>query len=193
MKLKCVVLLLVTLLFLNGCSGYREIERGYLVTALGFKSKDGKVYIYAEAISSSNVTVDGENKSVLKGSGNTVDGAFKNLKSTLVKPLYFEHTATVILENSLDNAHKNDVIAFLKEQEELNLGIYFVSTPNAESLFEIETPDGILGYDIVGIIKNRQNKTDKKFNGQFYKVEKNRDFSVLPCVFVSEGILNCKG
>ena len=48
MKKLCIVFLALALIFCSGCNGYKEIERGYFVTAVGFKIGDNGIKILLE-------------------------------------------------------------------------------------------------------------------------------------------------
>lgn len=150
MKRFFIVLLGLTLCFLCGCNGYKEINRGYLVTALGISQNQNSTTIYVEAVSSSDVSDSATQRFVLTSVGSDIQDAFKNLNKKIIKPLYFEQLGTVIAHcNSMTS-----VLAFLEKNLNINLGIYIVKTNDIELIFNYESPDGYLGYDIIGLIKS---------------------------------------
>lgn len=168
---KLLLLLPIVLLFLLcGCAS-REIDRGYLVSSIGFSKGDGRVNLYIEALSSSDTIDQASQRVVLTTSGISEKDAFENLKQTLIKPLYFEQLGTVVFEKDISQ----DAIRFLKDIPDINYGIYFVKTDNIDKLFETETPSGLLGYDIIGLLKTNGHTT-----GQLYKI--NRDSFHLPTI-----------
>lgn len=168
MKKLCFVIALSLIFALCGCTGYREINRGYLVTAIGFLKEDGQASILIEAISSSDVLDEKSERVVLTDSGENVKAAYNNLKASLVKPLYFEQLGTVVFENG-----ETDDVEFLNEIPNLNFGIYVVQTDDVKALFEHNTSNGAIGYDIIGLIKNHNKENDNKILTQFYKVKQN--------------------
>lgn len=184
----------LSLFLLCGCSGYREIERGYLVTAIGFMPTNVGVSIIAEAVSSSDVPDNPSEKTVLSSEGATVAEAYSALESQLVKPLYFEQLGAVVVDDALDNKNLTQVLDFCGNLQSVSLGVYVVKTGDTTSLFNLETDGGVLGYDIIGIIKNYE-KQGQDMQNQLYQLKRrqssDKNFS-LPSVNVIDDKLNLK-
>ena len=173
---KTVLFLVAILLFLLcGCTGYREIDRGYLVTAIGISQENQKTNIFIEAISSSDVADKPSERVVLTGIGDNIDAAFKNLNSSLVKPLYFEQLGAAVFDAALSEKVYMDFLTFLKQHDSINLGIYIVNTNDVKKLFEFESPNGVLGYDIMGLIKMYEKETRIKVVNKLYQLEYNKN------------------
>ncbi len=168
MKKSCFILLAVLIFAFCRDTGYREIDRGYLVTAIGVLQENDETTVLIEAISSSDVSDKKSERVVLSGSGENTKKAYNNLKASLVKPLYFEHLGTVIFETDM-----GDDLDLLKVIPNLNYGVYVVRTDNVKTLFENATPNGVLGYDVIGLIKNYNKEMDDKVLCQLYAVKKN--------------------
>ncbi len=183
MKKFAILLIFILLVSLCGCAGYREIDRGYLVTALGISRLNGQTNLTIEAVASSDVSDKSSQRQILTAIGNTADAAFEQLKSQLVKPLYFEQLGAVVFE---DDVNDKD-IKFLKNIENINYGIYLVKTDDINALFNAETPSGVLGYDIIGLIKNYNKENGGKITNQFYHIQRNKNR--LPIVNVADGNL----
>ena len=162
MKKILLLISIVLSLLLCGCAA-REIERGYLVSAIGFSEKGGQTNIYIEALNSSNTTDKPSERVVLMSSGISVENAFENLKQTLIKPLYFEQLGTVIFEEKINS----NAIEFLKDMPNINYGIYLVKTDNLDKLFTFENLNEPLGYVIIGLLK-----TNEETTGQLYKMNR---------------------
>ena len=170
MKRLVILLFVFSILLLTGCD-YREIDRGYLVTAVGFTEQRGSVKIYIEAISSPDVSDSPPERVVLTDDGNNLQNAFESLKLSLVKPLYFEQMGAVVVGGSLNDK----IISFLESIPSINYGIFIVKTDDINALFEAQTPSGVLGYDIIGLVK-----TNTKIKNQLYQINR-KDFR-LPTV-----------
>ena len=177
MKRLVILLFVFLILFLTGC-GYREIDRGYLVTAVGFAEENESVNIYIEAISSPDVSDSPPERVVLMGDGSNLQNAFESLKLSLVKPLYFEQMGAVVVGSNLND----EIISFLESIPNVNYGIYIVKTDDINALFEAQTPSGVLGYDIIGLVK-----TNTKNENQLYQINR-KDFR-LPTVNFKDGKL----
>ena len=193
--MKKIILLAVvlSLLLLCGCTGYREIDRGYIVTAIGVSQKEGKINLFVEAISSSDVVDKPSERVVLHSTGDNINTAFKNLKESLVKPLYFEQTGTVIVEKSVNNVGKKELLDLCKKHSAIGLGVYIVSTDELNSLFEINSPNGILGYDVIGLIDNYEKSTNKKLFNRLFEIKRQGFLANnLPVVSVIDNRLKLK-
>lgn len=182
MKKIIVFLFIVCIISFCGCN-YREIDRGYLVSAIGFNKTDNGYQIFVEALSSSDVSDNPTKKVILSAEGSSLTKAFENLEKQLVKPLYFEQLGTAVFEKHIEK----EEISFLKKISN-NYGIYLILTDDINKLFNAETPSGLLGYDVIGLVK-----TDSQAKNQLYRVNRN-DFS-LPTVNFSDGklIFSSKG
>ena len=193
--MKKIILLAVvlSLLLLCGCTGYREIDRGYIVTAIGVSQKEGKINLFVEAISSSDVVGKPSERVVLHSTGDNINTSFKNLKESLVKPLYFEQTGTVIVEKSVNNVGKKELLDLCKKHSDIGLGVYIVSTDELNSLFEINSPNGILGYDVIGLIDNYEKSTNKKLFNRLFEIKRQGFLANnLPVVSVIDNRLKLK-
>ena len=151
MKKRSWFLLVFCLCFLSGCD-YREIDRGYLVSAIGVSHENGVARIYVEAISSSDFHNDETERIVLTASGENLSAAFDEIKKSLTKDLYFEQLGTVVFENDITP----EQLSFLQNLPDVNYDIYLVKTDNIKALFSAKTPSGVLGYDVIGILKTNQ-------------------------------------
>lgn len=193
--MKRIILLAVvlSLLLLCGCTGYREIDRGYIVTAIGVSQKEGKINLFVEAVSSPDVVEKPSERVVFNSTGDNINTAFKSLKESLVKPLYFEQTGTVIVETSVNNVGKKGLLDLCKKHSDIGLGVYIVSTDNLNSLFENNSPNGILGYDVIGLIDNYEKSANKKLFNRLFEI-KRQDFLAnnLPVVSVVDNSLKLK-
>lgn len=174
MKILSLLVTVILTITLCGCNGYREINRGYLVTSMGFGNSEDNVTIYIEALSSSDVSDKKSERVVLTGSGKDINSAYKKLKSTLVKPLYFDQLGAVIFEGKTDKS-----LEFLKSLSDINYGIYVIKTDDIKTLFSSETPGGVLGYDIITLIKT-QSKPFQKHN-QLYNIKNEKLLTVNFC------------
>lgn len=192
MKKSALILLTVAVALLCGCTGYREINRGYLTTALGFSIDDGDFTITLETISSSDVTDKPSEVITLSGRGKSLDDAYTALEKQLVKPLYFEQLGTIVISNALDDAQIKLAIDFYKKLPSANYGIYLVKTNDISALFNSETAGGVLGYDVIGIIKNFEKRNSVKLSNRLYEINRIgflKGVANVPVVNVADGKL----
>lgn len=161
------LLTLICIVFLCGCSGYREIDRGYLVTAVGICKNDDNVQIYLEAQSSASTSKNIE-RSILTGSGTTTAAAFEDMKFQLVKPLYFEQVGTAVFQGTPSHAD----LLFLTDTLKIHYGTFLVQCNDVEKLFHFDSPGKILGYDIIGLIKNFEKETNTDTRSRIFEILK---------------------
>lgn len=181
---KILVFIFALLCFtLSGCATYKEIDRGYLVTTIGVQKTSDKATIFIEALVSSDISNEKNKRIVLKGAGRDERHAYSNLKSMLVKPLYFEQLGTIVVDEQSN-------IDFLKDGANLNLGVYLVKTSDVTSLFENYTSSGVIGYDIIALVKTQQKENNQKINNQLYNLYS--DEFTIPIVNLTDGNLILK-
>lgn len=176
MKKFLMCLCCVTLVFCCGCGSYREINQGFLVTAIGFEKQDNNVKIVLETVFDSEKTEDESN--LLSGEGESFESAYGQIKNTLVKKLYFEHCGVVAIDVGFTENEIAKILKFYQEISTVNTGVYAVRTNNATSLFKTRTKSESVGYDIINLIKN----SNKVFSNQLYQINR-QNFNVeLPII-----------
>lgn len=186
LKLFICVFILITLC---GCTGYRETERGYLVTAIGFRKDNGKVEISLETLTASDTAQNSESGNILYGAGQNLTEAYYSLKSSLLKDVYYEHCGVIVVENSFDEEETVEILTFCRTLQSLGIGVYVVKSDNVSGLFETRILDESVGYGIIGLIKNAG---QDKFSNKLYQIEKNQAAQktfVLPKVNAKNNIL----
>ncbi len=188
MKKLELISIVIWVLLLCGCTGYREINRGYLVTAIGFEQEQDNTKIFIEAMSSKDNADKTNERVVLSAVGNSPESAFDNLNTTLTKPLYFEQLGTIILDENTDIQQHRNMIAFFEKIDQLSLGVYVVKSSDVKSLFDAQTPDGVLGYDIIGLINNYKNQTGQALSNQIFHLQ--RSEQTLPIIDIADEKLN---
>lgn len=150
MKKALLWLTVASLVFLSGCTGYREINRGYIVSAVGFKKQGDEIKIVLETLSPRETAENANETEILSGCGNTFMSAFSNLKQTAVKEPYFNQCVTVIIDGSVSDGDITRMFDFCNNILSVSAGAYAVRSPDIDLLFD---KDGITGYDIAGLIK----------------------------------------
>lgn len=189
MKKAVVLACAISLMLLCGCTGYREIDRGYIVTAIGIKKTADGAEVSLEVLTPSGTAEKAKDTSVLSGSGKTEKEAYDDIKSHLVKDIYFEHCAVVAINNTPDKKQLGEILKFCDTLKTLNVGAYVIRTEDIEALFEAKAQNGSVGYDIVGLIKNTKNSRQHTYSNQIYQLQ--RQLSVgnapkLPMIYLDD-------
>lgn len=169
MKKLIVIIVALSLFLLCGCSGYQEINRGYLVSAIGISKKDSVYSVFVEALYSSEVLDSSVKRVCFSATEVTLASAFETLNESLAKPLYFEQLGLLVLEEGA----VDDGIVFLGNITNVNYGVYVVKTDDMSALFSTDNTDSVLGYDIISLIKKLPKNLRKGLSCQFYQTHKN--------------------
>lgn len=171
MKKALSALATLLLILCCGCStGYREIERGYFVTAVGIQERENKIQIILETLSASDREPGSESVKILYGEGESLSNAYGNIKKSLVKSLYFEHCGVIAADNGFTENEISEILDFCNDLETLNIDVYVVRTDNAAALFETETAYKSVGYSIIELIKNSGSYDNAE--NQLYNIRK---------------------
>ena len=168
MKKLLIITTVISLLLLCGCNGYREIDRGFLATAVGIGENGGKTSIYIETVSSQGFTDKSSQRIVLSGEGESISSAYENLTDSLVKPIYFEQLGTVVFDTALSTEAVEKGLKLLDDYDGGSLEIYLVKTNDISALFDPKYDGGILGYDIIGLVKNYEKENGAALLNQLY-------------------------
>lgn len=188
MKKLWIISALVSLLLLSGCADYKEIDRGYIVTAIGVYQQTNETTVVIETVSSSNVADDPPERLLLYGEGDSFKTAINNLTAQLVKPLYFEHLGSVIFQENSTVGQQAQLLNYLINEQNINYDSHIVKTKYVSALFESDTHGGILGYDIIGLISNHNAQSKINIQNQIYHIFRQPN-TTLPTIAVSDGAL----
>ena len=186
MKKTAIISILISLILLCGCTGYREIERGYFVTAIGFTKQSNDFGIILEMLSPSDIEPSGEKINVLSFGGKTLDAAYGEVNQSLKKPLYFEHCGAIVVSRDFTENEISEIFDFCSNLDELNIDVYVARTDDVTAIFESQTADESVGYSIIGLIKNTG---DNVFLNQLYQIKRQDAQAVLPTVIAQNNTL----
>lgn len=170
MKRILIFMCAVSLVLLCGCKAAREIERGYFVTAIGFKLSDDKTEMILEILSPTNAAGSSNKTDILSGKGDTVTAAYEDIKRGLVKDIYFEHCGIVAIEGGADSKALTELLKFCNTLQSLGVGVYVVKTDDVYNVFDSDTVNESVGYDVIGLIKNTAENGDTKVLNQIYQI-----------------------
>ncbi len=185
-KFLFVITLFSFIISLCSCGGYREIERGYIVTALGFDKKSGdKLTVSAEVVSAGgNERANAPYSEILEGEGVSPGEALFLLNNEISKELFFEHCSAVILGDGLSEEQTKEIFVFLKNLRELNKSLSVAATENSKMLLNNSKSVSIAkGFDIERNINESRKETGENYQNSFYEVDKlytNGEIYALP-------------
>ncbi len=169
MKIK-LLLIVALIISLSGCMGYREIDTGYIVSALGVDYSRGEYLLTVEAVAAGDAATK-PSTHIFSAAGETPYKARENLEKGLTKALYFDHCAVMMLSKGIEGAAFLEVVDFCHNMRNLNLGVFVLYAQNIKSVLKLPPVTTAVGYDIMGLLKVRlEKKID--YNNKFYQLEK---------------------
>lgn len=168
-------LLIFSLIFICGCTGYTESDNRLIVSAMGFDKEDGNFSLYLQT-----VTVN-EAESELKeqtyeATGKTVEDTLFSLKSKIYKPLSFEHCSAVILSTRLLKNDIKEIIRFCKKIQGLNTSVYFAAADDTEKILHLTAvSEAAGGYDISSAIESKDEDMGIRYKNRLYELLSSED------------------
>ncbi len=177
--MKKTILSLLCLILLCGCSGYKEINDGYLVTSVAFEELDGGGLITANIILPQT-----EENMILSAWGGDFDEAFSALKKAQVRSLYFEHCGTVVLNPRL-KPQAFEILELCKNKIKIPIAARVVYCHDAKALFSADRT----GYDVISLLKNNNARQDN----QIFEIEQTADNLELPFISISDKTMIFEG
>ncbi len=177
--MKKIIISLACVLLLCGCGRYKEINSRYLVTGIAFENTDKGVLISVNVL----LPEAGENM-ILKGEGNNLNGALAELKKAQVKSLYFEHCATVALNQNTKN-EISKILRFCKNQINIPISAQLIYCNDSYALFSADRT----GYDVVTLLEN-SNVTS---SCRLYKTEQRIADFTLPLIRAENDTITFEG
>lgn len=123
MKKIKVILIIVILILLTGCSDYRELSDMAIASSIGIDIKDGMYEITTQVLNTSMKSSENTSSSspeiiVYHSNGKTIHEALRNLVLESPKKLYAGHLETVVVSNKIAKEDISEIFdLFLRDAE----------------------------------------------------------------------------
>ena len=120
-----LLLLTIIVLFLTGCSDYRELTDMSIVSSIGIDIKDGKYVTISQILSSNESNSQDESNTsnskvvVYKSTGKTIHEALRNTILESPKKLYVGHLETVIISEKVAKNNITKIFDFFLRDAEV--------------------------------------------------------------------------
>ncbi len=162
--------LVLVLCFLCGCTGYRESDNSFIVSAMGFDKEGGNFTIFIEAVTA-NETEAELKEETYEAHGETLEAALYSLKNKIYKPLSFEHCSVILVSPNIAQKDMKNVVEFCKKTEELNTSVYFAATEEVEKIISADAvSEAAGGYDISSLIESRDEEDGISYKNRLYEL-----------------------
>ena len=118
-----LLLLTIIVLFLTGCSDYRELTDMSIVSSIGIDIKDGKYVTISQILSSNESNSQDESNTsnskvvVYKSTGKTIHEALRNTILESPKKLYVGHLETVIISEKVAKNNITKIFDFIRNKK----------------------------------------------------------------------------
>ena len=168
MKRAALLLVSLCLILTCGCSGYREIDSEYLISAIAFEKEGKSFHVYAEVRSISTQDKEPESK-LFDADGDTPYEAVNNMALLLPKKAVFDHCGTAIIDEKITGKDFKSVIKYLYDTRNLNLGIYLFAAKDVKKILSCDPQAISVGYDIMSIQDNMEKTSGVKFKNKYYE------------------------
>lgn len=179
---KCVFAVFL-LLLLCGC---QKTKPEYIISSIGFDSKDGKFNTCFEAIILNSEKDDQELK-LLSGSGKTVEQSISKIKRQCTQPLLLSHCAVLAVGESVSKKQLNQIYDYCYNQREITLSAVFVKTENAKKLLSRKPVSTVcVGYDVLGLLEQYSNFKNVNFKNRYFEIMALRTKVTLPNIALTK-------
>ena len=161
--------------------GCQKTGPEYLVSGIGFDSKDGKYNVCFETIII-NTENTAQTVRLLKGERDTVKNAVRQINAQCTQPLLMAHCGVVVIGEDITYNQLKEVGDYCYNEDEITLSAYFVRTDNAEKLFSLKPiSSASVGYDVMGLVKR-----NKRFNNRVFEVVNSDYKATVPRISIKE-------
>lgn len=162
--------------FLCGCSfkqNFSSSVHEYLISALGFEEKNGKLTVYLEAIIVNQEDTNAEKDlQIIEGTGNTVYEAVNDANKKTSQPLMLSHCAVAVMGSSISPERFAEICNYCYSEPEITLSVMLVSTDNALNLLSCDAISSIaVGFDIMSMLEQQSSRTGIIYKNRFYEIE----------------------
>ena len=164
------LILVFSICIMCGCTGYREGDNSFVVSAMGFHKVDDSYMIFIEAVTANEAESELKEET-FKASGKTLETALYSLKNEIYKPLSFQHCSVILVSPSIEGDDFKSVVTFCKNIEGLNTSIYFAAAEEVEKIISAKAiSEAAGGYDISSLIESRAGEDGIKYKNRLYEI-----------------------
>lgn len=166
--MKKIVILLIILFALTGCSNYHELNDLAIVSAIGIEKEEDKykvtLELYKEVKESNSGSASKESED-LSGTGKSIDEAINNSSFASEKLLYFSHIQAIIIDSDLAKEGISSIMDYLSRNTDFSFVSYIVVSDDkkpSEILSKKDINNEIIG-DAISSIFNTTDQNNSAF------------------------------
>lgn len=184
--MKKVIVLIILLFSLTGCSNYHELNDLAIVSAIGIEKEEEKykvsLELYKEVKESNSGSASKESLTV-EGTGKSIDEAINNSSFMSEKLLYFSHIQAIIIDSNYAKEGISSIMDYLSRNTEFSFVSYVVISEDkkpSEILQKKEIKNEIIGDAIASIFNTTDQNNSAFVYNKYYEfleqyINKNQD------------------
>ena len=177
------LIIISLLLLLCGCE---KTKPEYLISSIGFDSKDGEFTTCFEAVIL-NSEKDSQELKILSASGKTVEDCVEQISRQSTQPLLLSHCAVLVIGESITQDQLNQIYEYCFRERDITLSAFFVETENAEKLLSQKPISTICaGYDILGLLEQYSTFKNVKLRNRYFEIMALNGQVTLPKIALTE-------
>ena len=177
--MKKILFVWILMFVLCGCE---QTGPEYLISSMGFDYSNGQYEVCFEAVVINSENTD-QTVKLLKGRGDSVENAVKEIKKQCTQPLLLSHCGVIAINQNMRDIHFKKVCDFCYQEEQITLSAFFIKSENPQKLLSTKPLSSVsAGYDIMGLLKQ-----NKHYKNRFFEVINSNYKTVLPTVNRKDG------
>ncbi len=139
--MKKIILILITLLFISGCSDYTELNNLAIISGISidYDNDNNKYKVAFEVLnvkSTDEEVTTKEKTYIAKGSGKSITDAFYNTSKELAKSPYTHHLKVIIIGEEVAKDKLKDITDFLLRDNSIR-NIFYLVVANGDKAVDI--------------------------------------------------------
>ncbi len=177
--MKKAFLILILALFLCGCE-----KRGpeYLVSSMGFDKENNYYKVCFESVIINSEDTE-QSVKLLKGEGQTLKAAIKQIKEQCTQPLLLSHCGVIVIGDSISQNDLRNIVLYCIENEKITLSALLIKSENTQKLLSVKPISSLtVGFDIMGLLEQ-----NKDFKNRLFEFAATDYSSALPKVSIKDG------
>lgn len=154
MKIRNIIFILITSLFLTGCWNYNELNKYSIVTGMAIDYKDSE-YEVSMLISNTSQAEDADSKVViLSGKGKSIFQAIKDVGLISPKELYISHLSIVVVSEDVAKNGLDDLLDFLLREPQAKDNFYLTIAKDCKAKDTLAILNPLESFPSQGIADN---------------------------------------
>ena len=184
------IILIISILILNACYDYTEINDLSFISTIGIDYKDDKFALTFEILNDTKKGAEQASQKgyTISGSGSTLAKAFDNISLKIAKLPYFYHLKAIVISEDVAKKHTKELVEYVTRNPEIRNEFYLVIAKDVKASEIVKSADEnnpIVGNQITKLIDSNIESYNITFAKPFEDIlEKFENKKIDPIVSV---------